>query len=196
MPISLAPLSRRRFLGTGLAAALFGRSALGADKQVDPHRIFLLSDLHIARDRAKAERGTVMYNNMKQVCDELVAMESRPACVLINGDCAHHTGETGDYAVLLDLLKPLRENGMPVHLSMGNHDQRERFWQAFTENEVPRAAVEGRHITVVKAPRANIFMLDSLDKTNLSPGLIGDKQLAWLAASLDAAADKPAIVMS
>jgi 3',5'-cyclic AMP phosphodiesterase CpdA len=47
---------------------------------------------------------------------------------------------------------------------------------------------------VVDAPRASILMLDSLDVTTATPGLIGPRQLAWLAKTLDARPDKPAIV--
>jgi len=45
-------------------------------------------------------------------------------------------------------------------------------------------------------PHANWFLLDSLDKTNVAPGLLGESQLAWLAKALDARADKPALVLA
>jgi len=197
MPISLPPLSRRQFLAATLAAgaAALCRPSHGAEKEVDPNRIFLLSDTHIAADRDKAERGTVIYRNMEQVCAELLAEETHAGHVIINGDCAHRSGESADYAVLLELLKPVREAGYPVHMNMGNHDQRERLWKAFTDTEPARAAVEGRHITLLKTPRAHVFMLDSLDVTNKTPGVLGEAQLAWLSKSLDAAVEKPAIVM-
>ncbi|HYG74088.1 MAG TPA: metallophosphoesterase [Planctomycetota bacterium] len=197
MPISLAPLSRRKFLGASAAglASLFARGSFAAEKEADPHRLFLLSDTHIDANPKKANRGAVMYENMKQVIGELTAMEKRAAGVIINGDCAHSTGETGDYARLLELLKPVREAGMPVHLGMGNHDHRENVWNAFAETKESRSAVEGRQITILKLPRANVFVLDSLDKTNVTPGVLGEQQLAWLPKALDAAADKPAIVM-
>jgi 3',5'-cyclic-AMP phosphodiesterase len=196
MPISLMPLSRRRFLGSSIAAgaALLGRFGFAADKEVDPNRVFLLSDLHIAADRAKAERGTVMVKNLEQVCAEMLAMDTRAGNIVVNGDCAHRSGETGDYANLLELFKPVRESGMPVHLGMGNHDRRENVWAAFDLKDT-RTAVEGRQITTIKTPRANIFVLDSLDKVNVTPGVLGDKQLAWLSSTLDAAADKPAVIM-
>lgn len=198
MPISLPPLSRRNFLRGTLAAGaglLLNRSAFAADGNTDPHRFFLLSDLHIAADKTKVNKDTVMFDNMKQVCGELLAEKNRAAAVLINGDCAFHTGETGDYANLVELLKPVREAGYPVHLNMGNHDQRENFWQAIADQDASRKAVEGRQITVVESPRANWIMLDSLDKTNQTPGVLGEKQLGWLKETLDAKATKPAIVL-
>ena len=197
MPISLPSLSRRRFLGLSLgasAAALLNRAGFAADKEVDPNRVFLLSDLHISVEREKNERGTVMFKNLQQVAAEMLAMETRAGNIIVNGDCAHRSGLTGDYTNLLELLKPVREGGMPVHLAMGNHDHRENVWAAFDSKD-SRTAVEGRHITTVKTPRANIFILDSLDKVNVTPGVLGDKQLAWLSSTLDASADKPAIIM-
>jgi 3',5'-cyclic-AMP phosphodiesterase len=197
MPISLPPLSRRGFLSTtlaGTAAALLGRSSFGAEKEIDPNRIFLFSDIHIAADRAASERKTVMFKNLEQACAEILAEEKRASGVLINGDCAYHTGEAGDYATLLDALKPVREGGFPVHLAMGNHDRRDNLWQAFAVKEDARGAVQGRHISVIKTPRANVVMLDSLDKTNLTPGVLGEAQLEWLSKTLDAAADKATIV--
>ena len=198
MPISLPPLSRRNFLRGTLAAGaglVLNCSGFGADGDSDPHRFFLLSDIHIAADKTKAERGTVMFDNMKQVCGELLAEKTKAAAVIINGDCAYHTGEAEDYANFLELLKPVRESGYPIHMSMGNHDQRDNFWKAVPDQDSARKAVDGRQITVLETPRANWIILDSLDKTNQTPGVLGEKQLEWLKAALDARTKKPAIVM-
>lgn len=198
MPISLPPLSRRNFLRGTLAAGaglFLGRNGFGAEGEADPHRFFLLSDTHIAADKARANKNTVMFDNMKQVCAELLAEKSRASAVLINGDCAFNTGESADYATLVELLKPVREAGYPVHLAMGNHDHRDNFWNAIPGQDSARKAVDGRQITVLETPRANWVVLDSLDKTNQTPGLLGEKQLGWLKEALDARAAKPAIVM-
>ena len=198
MPISLPPLSRRNFLRGALAAGaglFLDRNLRAAEGESDPHRFFLISDLHIAADKAKAERGTTMFNNLKQVCTELLAEKTRAAAVLANGDLAYHTGEPGDYANFLELLKPVREAGYPVHLSMGNHDRRENFWQAVPDQDSARKAVDGRQISVFESPRANWILLDSLDKTDSTPGVLGEKQLGWLKETLDTKTSKPAIVM-
>jgi 3',5'-cyclic AMP phosphodiesterase CpdA len=47
----------------------------------------------------------------------------------------------------------------------------------------------------VRGERANWFVLDSLDRTNSTPGVLGAEQLAWLGRALDAHADRPALVM-
>ena len=61
MPITLPPLSRRRFIGQSLVAgaALLLRPrgfAAAATTKVDPHTWALLSDPHIAADRGKIAR--------------------------------------------------------------------------------------------------------------------------------------------
>jgi predicted phosphodiesterase len=38
-------------------------------------------------------------------------------------------------------------------------------------------------------------MLDSLDVTNKTPGVLGEEQRTWLSKALDARTDKPALVM-
>src|SRR5205823_6092871 len=53
-----------------------------------------------------------------------------------------------------------------------------------------------RHASILKTKRANFFMLDTLDKTKSTPGLLGETQREWLKKSLDANADKPAIIIA
>ena len=55
--------------------------------------------------------------------------------------------------------------------------------------------MEDRHTLLLATPNANWFILDSLQKTNSTPGLLGAEQLQWLATALDANPGKPAIVM-
>src|SRR3954469_15864977 len=201
MPITLPPLSRRRFLAGSLSAGaglLLRTSWLGAADApaTDPHRFALLSDLHIAADPALVARGVNMFNNLKQACGEVIALEPRPAAVIVDGDLAYLKGLAEDYATVVGSLKPLREAGMPVHLTLGNHDDRARFWEAIPRAEGAAARpVEDRQVLTIESPRANWFVLDSLDKTNDPPGGLGPKQLDWLGHALDSKADKPALVM-
>jgi len=92
-------------------------------------------------------------------------------------------------------LNPLREDGMSVHLTLGNHDNRERFWDVLTAERTAPRPLADRQAELLPSPRANWFMLDSLERTRLTPGLIGTEQLDWLAEALDANRTKPALVM-
>lgn len=198
MPIHLPPLSRRQFISRSLttgAGLLLGARLGAAESAVDPHRWALLSDTHIHADRAKMARGINMAAQLTTVVDDVLRQAQRPAGALVNGDLSFNTGETPDYATFTQLIEPLRTARIPLHLALGNHDHRERFWTALAGDAAAKRPVVDRHAAIVRTPRANWFVLDSLDKTNSTPGLLGPAQLAWLAQSLDANADKPALVM-
>jgi 3',5'-cyclic AMP phosphodiesterase CpdA len=198
MPITLPALSRRKFLAGSLAAGaalLARRYSFGATaSSVDPHRFALLSDIHIPADQRVISRGVNMADHLRQVCAEVLQLDKAPACAIVNGDCAHLKGLSEDYATVIELVRPLREAGIPLHMAMGNHDQRDNFWQALPADENRTRALADRQVLVFETPRANWIMLDSLDKTNSTPGVLGAAQLQWLAKTLDERAGKPAIV--
>jgi len=198
MPIHLHPISRRQFLVRALAggaALALSPSLLAAAKRSDPNSWALLADTHIAGDRGLVARGINMTDHFQTVSRELLALRKRPAGVFITGDCAYNSGQTGDYRQAVDLLKPIREGQMPVHLALGNHDHRERFWEVLPEEKAAQKPVADRQVALLRTPRANWFVLDSLETTLSTPGLLGQEQLDWLAKALDANPDKPALVL-
>jgi 3',5'-cyclic AMP phosphodiesterase CpdA len=198
MPIHLPPLSRRQFLGASLAGGfglLSGDRLCGAEPQVDPDRFVLLADTHIAGNRELVARGTNMFENLRQSCREMGELATRPAGLMIAGDCAYSAGESADYAVLWESLQPLRDQGIALHLALGNHDHRQRFLEALPPDAQATDGVRDRHILKIATPRANWFVLDSLDKTLQTPGTLGQAQLDWLARTLDQATDKPALLL-
>jgi 3',5'-cyclic AMP phosphodiesterase CpdA len=198
MPIQLPPISRRRFLAGSAATgvSLVFDHKLFAAQPTDPHSWVLLADPHIADDRNQIERGVNMTDNLKTVVQEFIALPKRPAGVLIDGDCAYGTGEPGDYATLTEQLQPIRQAGIPIHLTLGNHDERTHFWNALTEAKATKRPLADKHVALLQTSRANWLLLDSLETTNVGPGLLGDAQCDWLAKTLDANADKPAIVFA
>lgn len=192
MPFHLPPISRRRFLaaaGAGLLACPPARAA-----EVDVRRWALLADPHIAGDPAAVARGVNMADHLRRALAEVLARPARPAGMIVNGDCALNQGFAEDYATLVDLLKPCSAAGMPVHLTLGNHDHRDHFRTALVRG-TGAPAVEGRHVSLIETPRANWFLLDSLDQTNKTPGRLAEAQREWLAAGLDARASRPALVV-
>ena len=198
MPITLPPITRRRFLAGSVAggtALLLSRFALSEDRQADPNRIALLSDTHINADRSKRDGKVVMYDHLQQAIEEVKALDPAPAAMLVNGDCAHLHGLSDDYHQFVGLIEPIREAGCPIHLAMGNHDNRQNFWQALPADDNRVKEMDERQVLVIQTPRADWVMLDSLDKTNSTPGILGDSQLDWLAKELDGLTRKPVIVM-
>jgi len=196
MPIYLPPISRRAFLrraalaAAGLAAA---PTLFAADAKVDANFWALFSDPHIAADRATVHSQVNMADHLEGVVKEVAAMPVRPAGIFVNGDCAFNNGQMDDYATLTGLLEPLRQT--PIHLTLGNHDNRDHFWKALKTETAARRPVADKQTLIVSAPAVNWFVLDSLDQTLSTPGLLGKPQLVWLGRALDANTDKPALVM-
>ena len=198
MPIYLPPLSRRQFLLRALVggAALACQPALlAANRRTDPDSWALLSDLHIAADPKQVARGINMTEHLGQVSKEVRALSKAPAGIFVTGDCAYNSGKVEDYAQLAELLAPLRHGGAPIHIALGNHDNRERFWEALSAEKTAKRPLADRQVSLVQTPRTNWFVLDSLETTLATPGLLGSEQLAWLSSALDANPKKPAIVL-
>lgn len=199
MPLFHSPLSRRAFLTraavAGLGAALTRRALAAAATPPDPHTWALLADTHIAADRTRVARGVNLAAHLTDVVRDVLARPRRPAGLFIDGDLALNTGEEGDYAILGELLLPVRGAGIPITLALGNHDHRARCWAGLPGERRHEAAAGERQAAVVRGERANWFVLDSLDRTNSTPGVLGEDQLAWLGRALDAHADRPALVM-
>src|SRR2546423_46539 len=198
MPIHLPPISRRRFLKGTLATGaglVIAPELFAAQKNSDPDFWALFSDIHLAGDRHQLGRGINMAGHFATASHELLALEKMPAGLFVNGDCAFNSGENADYATVAELLTPLRNAGMPIHLALGNHDDRERFWAAFADEKAANRPLTDRQASLVKTAKANWFILDSLERTLATPGLLGQEQLNWLAKALDENATKPAIVM-
>jgi 3',5'-cyclic AMP phosphodiesterase CpdA len=198
MPIHLPAISRRRFLVRSLAggaALALSPHLFAAAKREDPNSWALLADPHVAADRGLVAQGINMTDHFMAVAGELLALPKRPAGVFILGDCAYSSGQAGDYRQVVDLLEPIRTAQMPVHLTVGNHDDRERFWEALPMEKAAQRPVADRQVALLRTKLANWFVLDSLEKTLSTPGLLGKAQLAWLAGALDANPDIPALVL-
>jgi hypothetical protein len=199
MPLCLAQLSRREFLRR---AALAGLAAVWtppvlaelAAKPRDPQAVFFISDVHISENFALVSRGVNMSVNLGRVVKEVLNWPVAPAAIIISGDLAHYHGYPGDYAAFGKLILPLRALA-PVHLMLGNHDQRHNFWQAFPEDAARVAAVPEKNVAMFSAAGLNWFLLDSLDITTERTGKLGPEQLAWLTGELALHPDRPAVVV-
>jgi 3',5'-cyclic-AMP phosphodiesterase len=198
MPIHLPPISRRNFLKRSLltgAGLVLAPEILAAFRRTDGNSWALLADTHVAADPAKIARQINMTEHLKTVSEELLGLAARSAGVFVVGDCAFNSGEAADYAQFVRLLEVLRVGGLPLHLAMGNHDNREHFWAALNEAKRPKRPLADRQVALVKSSNVNWFMLDSLETTLQTPGLLGAEQLTWLAKTLDANRRKPAVLL-
>jgi Icc protein len=196
MPVQLPPISRRQFLKRAVLAGLGASltpTVWAARKRESTWA--LMADTHIAANPMQIARGVNMAEHFETATREILGLAATPTGAFILGDCAFNSGEVEDYRTLLKLLEPLRASGMPVHLALGNHDQREHFRSVLQPRGAFAKAKLAQHVAVLRSEPVNWFVLDSLERTLQTPGLLGGEQLAWLAAMLDANRKTPAIVV-
>lgn len=193
MPIHLPPLSRRSFLA-GLGSSLVIPSLAGAATTgADDSLIAILNDTHIGE---KQPLDSPMPAHLRDTVKYLLALPQPPAAILINGDLALRDGQPGDYVKFLELIRPLREAGLSVHLTLGNHDVREVFLDAYRKTNAAAPLQAGRYNGIIETKHATFFLLDSLKKTMIAPGDLGQQQLDWLTKELDARSGKPAVIVA
>jgi len=190
-------MNRRSFIQTSLAAfgtlVTLNSGCTTVIKKPDEKqtKLALLADTHIPEDIENNYRGFYPYRNLEKAVPELIS--ASPDGVFIAGDLARLTGEPGDYANLKKLLNPVAEK-TPVFMALGNHDNRENFLKVFNETPGEKAAVKGKHITVVNTAPARLIMLDSLLYTDKVPGLLGKAQRQWLENYLKESDETPTIL--
>ncbi|HEX5221188.1 MAG TPA: metallophosphoesterase [Verrucomicrobiae bacterium] len=198
MPIHLPPLSRRAFLRRALVAGVAVGCAprlLAAERPANPNSWILLADTHIAADATKVNKAVNMTRHLAAVSEQVLQLSERPAGAFVVGDCAFSQGAPGDYTQFAKLIEPLRTEGVPVHLLLGNHDHRENFWAGLASEKNVKRPVADKQAALIRTEFVNWFLLDSLEKTQQTPGALGGPQLKWLSETLDANASKPAVIV-
>ncbi len=196
-PSALGRLSRRDFLaGTalGIAGMASGCTHRAGSRGHAGGWSAWLSDTHLAADPKASQMGEIMADNLRAVVADILDATDAPQGVLIDGDLALADGQQGDYEALLTATDPLRASGIPIHLALGNHDDRQTFGEVLGDRAGTDRGVVAKHVGVVEGKGHRVILLDSLHKVNSTAGVLGDEQLAWLAAELDAKAEIPAIV--
>lgn len=193
MPVHLPPISRRRFVAA-VGAALAGLPAhqLHAG-EIDEDLIVIFNDPHIGE---KQGEKTKVPLNLKAAIDHVLGLPKQPAAVIINGDLALKDGQPGDYRLFVKLIEPLHKAGLNVHLTLGNHDAREVFYEVLKDEKPLRPVVVSKQVGIVKTKQANLFLLDSLKQTMVVEGVLGFDQIAWLDRQLRKLSDKPAIIFT
>jgi 3',5'-cyclic-AMP phosphodiesterase len=200
MPLTLpATRSRRRFLqNTGLAALAY---ASGAQAQSDERSELwqLLSDPHIDADSTKTNKENNMAVNLDKVVAAIVKGQEKERSygLIINGDLAFNDGQPGDYNTFISHVKPLREAGIDVHLTMGNHDDRENFKKGCLEElHLRKSPLDHHHCGILTSAIVNWVLLDTLEEVDATPGLLGESQLGWLDRTLRDLPNKPTIIVA
>ena len=180
MPIILPPITRRQFIQRSLAlggtAMMASRAWAATDSEgvgLDPNRVALLADTHISADPNQVYPGTKwpgspvgegehesvnMAGCLAEAAKSVLALNPRPAHLIVNGDCALSNGKEAEYKEFLRLVEPIRAAGITVHVTIGNHDNRENLWKLLPFLKQEQMGVQAG---VIELPHANLILLDS-----------------------------------
>lgn len=191
-------LSRRRFFQlAGLATLAFPLRGWAAIDTSGGDEIVILNDIHLTgipeeKIPANAKDDD---DHLRTAVKQILALAKKPAAVIINGDLALAIGTAADYAVVRELIAPLRDAGIPVHLTLGNHDVRDIFTQAFPEMKSASDLKEPRHNGLIDLPSTRLILLDTLDQSPGPSGKLGAEQIAWILAKIDEVPTKQVILV-
>jgi Icc protein len=140
-----------------------------------------LSDPHIGSDTGDPEA------DLATAVAAVAALRPTPDAVLVSGDVTEHaTAE--EYERARALLAPLR---MPVHVLVGNHDDREALRAAFPPPEPLDPDAPQRY--TVRCGPLRLVGCDSA-QPGRDDGRVDEEQREWLERELAADPDTPTIV--
>lgn len=141
-----------------------------------------LTDTHLVTPGA-ALYGLDPLARLEACVADIAANHSDAEFCIVTGDLAHQ-GKPDAYAALRRALAPL---GMPVHLLLGNHDDRAAFRAAF-----PEAPVDGNGFvqSVVDVSAGALILIDSNEPGTACGHLCRDR-LRWLADCLTDTGPRP-----
>lgn len=142
-----------------------------------------LTDLHITHPGRLVAGKVDTRAYLQRAIRRLAAFTPRIDAVVVTGDLVD-LGAREEYAALRELLAEL---AIPVHLVIGNHDNRDAFRSVF--------AFDGAFVQyAVDIGAVRLLALDTNDAGNPG-GRLCEARLAWLAAELDRARGPIVIAM-
>ncbi len=174
-----------------VGAVSLGITEITYSSQEDIYRWALMSDTHIPANGTDTYRGFSMIENINATVPDVV--KSKPNGIIITGDIARLTGEVKDYRIVKEYVDKLSLQA-PVYMALGNHDHLENFYSVFSSTPGEKAQIKGKHVTIINSGPIRLILLDSLQITNYTPGLLGKAQRQWLGTYLDKAPKKSTLL--
>ncbi|QYA03765.1 phosphodiesterase [Rhizobium sp. B21/90] len=154
-------------------------------------KIIIFTDLHMVLE-GETIIGLDPYQRLSRGIDHVNLHHRDAEFAVMTGDLSHR-GSRQSYARLRELLDTLE---IPVHLLVGNHDNRENFIAAYPES--PRDE-HGFIQQRIETENGVMLLLDTLcGPPYVSPdvhaGVLCDNRLAWLKQNLTRAGDRPVYI--
>jgi len=178
-------MNRREFLLSAASAAVLSGCRTGTAGRADRPCVFF-SDIHLP---GALQDDSGQGEELARFVQDVLAMDPLPRVVVDFGDLAYDCGCKVDYERANGILRPLREAGIRIVHTMGNHDRRERFFEVNPDCHAA-SPVAGRTVSVVDLGSCDLVLMDTLhqgpDPDDRGPvrGTLDDAQYEWLLAEL------------
>lgn len=143
-----------------------------------------LTDLHIGFDLDNPDELNV--RRLASAIDHLNALSVKPDRLFLSGDLTDH----GDLKSYLRLKSLIQGCDFPVHLCVGNHDDRGMLRQVFPDTPSEDGFIQ----YVIDEPDARIIVLDTLDPGHHG-GAFCRRRAGWLRARLHEVPGKPILIV-
>lgn len=153
----------------------------------DRIKLVVLSDLHIVTEGALSH-GLDTAERLRAGVAAINARHADADAVIIAGDLAD-LGERAAYERLQTILAGLT---VPVHLTIGNHDDRRTFLDVFGPD---LASPTGYIDKAIDLGGQRIILLDTAIELGRHDGRLEPSQLEWLGNQLQEAQGRPVIVV-
>ncbi|ARO13816.1 Ser/Thr protein phosphatase [Ketogulonicigenium robustum] len=150
-------------------------------------KFIVMSDIHLMPPGGLS-MGLDTAARLRKAIETVVQRYDDIDFCILAGDLAD-LGQQGAYEQLQDLLVDMP---VPVHMTLGNHDNRETFLQVFGDAMANPQTRKVDRVIDVKGYR--IIILDT-SEPDLVAGRLSDVQIEWLTARLAEAASQPVIVV-
>ncbi len=153
----------------------------------DDNLTVLLADVHVG---GLATDPCYQLQYIEVAVADILRMDPLPRRVFVFGDLAFLFGRKCDYEKSYPLMKLIRDAGIDLYITMGNHDHRGAFFEVYPEH-AETTPVKGKAVSVVTMPDCDFILFDSLQE-NLSgaeadnpvPGELPEDEYEWLAQEL------------
>ncbi len=149
-------------------------------------KFVVMSDLHVM-PAGELSMTLDTGARLEQAVDAVIARYGDADFCVLAGDLTD-LGQPAAYEHLKSIIARLP---IPVHITLGNHDDRPAFLATFGADF---AADTGKVDKVIDIKGYRIILLDSSEPGRVD-GVLEEAQIAWLRTRLAEAADRPVIVI-
>ena len=160
--------------------------SLSKIRSIDLRKLLVFTDIHV-KQPGQEIIGIDTSERFAEALAHATAHHPDAERLIILGDLSH-SGKPEEYETVKSALQDI---SIPVHLMMGNHDNRDAFLNAF-----PNAAQneDGFVQEVIEMGDVTAILMDSLDGPPFSKthhgGKLCENRLAWMDAQIAAHPDK------